>query len=74
MFSAIINRVEKSSLRTIDPDLFYQNIEVISFDLKPFLRDGLLLIEKDFRKSIEDHNWNHESKSLFLKYSSLSIK
>ena len=58
MSSEIINRVEKSSLRTIDPDLFYQNIEVISFDLKPFLRDGLLLIEKDFRKSIEDHNWN----------------
>jgi hypothetical protein len=58
MSSEIINRVEKSSLRTIDPGLFYQNIEVISFDLKPFLRDGLLLIEKDFRKSIEDHNWN----------------
>ncbi len=58
MSSEIINRVKKSSLRTIDPELFYPDIQRISFDLKPWLKDGLLLVEKDFRKSVDNHNWN----------------
>lgn len=58
MSSEIINRVKKSSLRTIDPELFYPDIQRISFDLKPWLKDGLLLVEKDFRKLVDNHNWN----------------
>jgi hypothetical protein len=53
----ITNRVEKSSLKTLDLDFFYPKLEIVTFDIKFWLKDELLLIEKDFRKSINQFNW-----------------
>ena len=53
----ITNRVEKSSLKTLDLDFFYPKLEIATFDIKFWLKDELLLIEKDFRKSIDQFNW-----------------
>ena len=53
----ITNRVKKSSLKTLDLDFFYPKFEIATFDIKFWLKDGLLLIEKDFRKSIDQFNW-----------------
>jgi len=53
----ITNRVKKSSLKTLDLDFFYPKLEIATFDIKFWLKDELLLIEKDFRKSINQFNW-----------------
>jgi len=53
----ITNRVENSSLKTLDLDFFYPKVDKVSFDIKPWLKDDLLVIEKDFRKSINQFNW-----------------
>jgi hypothetical protein len=53
----ITNRVEKSSLKTLDLDFFYPKVEISTFDIKFWLKDELLLIEKEFRKSINQFNW-----------------
>lgn len=53
----ITNRVKKSSLKTLDLDFFYPKLEIATFDIKFWLKDELLLIEKDFRESINQFNW-----------------
>ena len=53
----ITNRVKKSSLKTLDLDFFYLKLEIATFDIKFWLKDELLLIEKDFRESINQFNW-----------------
>jgi len=53
----ITNRVKKSSLKTLDLDFFYPKLEIGTFDIKFWLKDELLLIEKDFRESINQFKW-----------------
>ena len=45
----IKNRVQSSSLKTLDLDIFYTKMELVSLDIKPWLKNDLLVIEKDFR-------------------------
>lgn len=54
----IINRVANSKLVTIDLEEFYPKGKRISFDIKQWLDKGLVLKEKDFRKSVKNHNWS----------------
>ena len=56
MTKEVLNRVEKSGIVTIDFDEF-QTPKILVIDIKDWLNDGLYLIEKDFRKRIEKHNW-----------------
>ena len=51
----IKNRVAESSLVTIDFDEFINQEKVIVFDLKMWLKDELILIEKDFRNNVDNH-------------------
>jgi hypothetical protein len=53
----IINKIENSSLKTIDLDLLIPNNPRSIFDIKNWLKNDLILIENDFRKSVENHNW-----------------
>ena len=53
----IKNRVAESSLVTIDFDEFIKQKKIIVFDLKMWLKDELILIEKDFRNNVDNHNW-----------------
>lgn len=63
----IINRVAKSKLKTIDLDFFCPKTERISFDIKPWLKDELFLLEKDFRKKVENFEWqNFNNKAVFI--------
>ena len=48
----IKNRVQNSSLKTLDLDVFYPKMELVSFDIKPWLKNDLLVIEKDFREQL----------------------
>ena len=51
----IKNRVAESSLVTIDFDEFVNQKKIIVFDLKMWLKDELILIEKDFRNNVDNH-------------------
>jgi len=53
----IINRVSKSNLVTIELEDFYSDGKRIVLDISKWLHEGLILKEKDFRESIELHDW-----------------
>jgi len=57
MSEDIINRVAKSGIVSIDLGEYYPVEEIAELDLKPWLFKGLILKEADFRKDIEEYNW-----------------
>jgi len=66
MSHEIKNRIAESSLVTIDFDDFINQKKIIVFDLKMWLKDELILIEKDFRDKVNNHNWNNYNNHLVL--------
>lgn len=58
MSGEIVNRVANSSLVTLDLEDFYPSGQRIVFDIKDWLLEGLFLKEKEFRHSVESHDWN----------------
>ena len=58
MEEEIINRVSSSKLITIDLEDFYPEGKRIIVDISIWLYEGLILKEKDFRKSAEQHDWS----------------
>lgn len=54
----IINKVEKSSLISIDLDEHLAKVQSTFFDLKPFLFQEMILREKDFRAAMKEHEWD----------------
>ena len=66
MSNEIKNRVAESSLVTIDFDEFINQKKIIVFDLKMWLKDELILIEKDFRNNVNNHNWKEYNDHLVL--------
>lgn len=57
----IVNRVAQSPIITIDLEEIYPREERVSFDLKPFLFQELILREKDFRESLKSIDWSQYS-------------
>src|SRR5690349_10231228 len=53
----IINKVANSGLITIDLEDFYPRQHVAEIDIKDFLFEGIILKEKDFRKSLDEIDW-----------------
>lgn len=58
MEQTLINRVAQSGLVTINLEDFYPEAELLSFDIKDYLFQGLILKEKDFRKVLKEHDWS----------------
>ena len=56
--SEIINRVAQSSIVTINLEEIYPKQTRVVFDLAPFLDQGLVLREKEFRLALKDIDWN----------------
>lgn len=54
----IRNKVAESGLITLDPEKFFPIKNPVIFDLKAFLFREMLLKEKDFRESMDQHNWS----------------
>lgn len=52
-----LNKVENSSLKTIDLDSLIPNNPRVIFDIKKWLKDDLILIEKNFRELVKNHDW-----------------
>lgn len=57
MKKEIVNKVSKSDLITIDLEDFYPQGDRLVFDISIWLHEGLILKEKDFRESVQQHNW-----------------
>lgn len=53
----IVNKVANSGLITIDLEDFYPRQHVAEIDIKDFLFEGIILREKDFRKSLDEIPW-----------------
>lgn len=51
------NKVAESGIITINLEDFFPNESICSFDIKDFLFMEMLLKEKDFRASLEHHDW-----------------
>lgn len=58
MAEEIINRVAASKLKVIDLEDYYPSGKRISFDIKDWLWEGLVLREKEFRASVKAHDWS----------------
>jgi len=54
----IVNRVAKSSLITLDLEEHYPSGARTKIDIAPWLYEGIILKETDFRKSLEEHDWS----------------
>lgn len=54
----IVNRVAQSGIVNIDPADFYPKYDILELDIKPWLFQGLLLKEKDFRAALAEHDWS----------------
>lgn len=54
----IVNRIANSPLINIDLEELYPSGERILFDIKDWLYEGIILKEKEFRSSVENHNWS----------------
>ncbi|MFT4684383.1 MAG: hypothetical protein ACI863_000984 [Flavobacteriales bacterium] len=58
MTEDIINRVTNSKLVTIDLEDYYPEGKRIVFDIKDWLFKELILKEKEFRTSVNEHDWS----------------
>ncbi len=65
MADEIVNRVAKSPLITVNLEEFYPEGSRILLDIKPWLFEGLVLREKEFRAAVEQHNWE-QYKDVFV--------
>ncbi len=58
MSKDIINKVASSKLITIDLEDYYPQGNRIVIDIKEWLFEEIILKEKEFRVSINEHNWS----------------
>ena len=54
----IVNKISKSPIMTVDLDDFALKSEIIVFDIKNWLKNGLVLIENDFREKVKSFDWS----------------
>ena len=69
-----LNKVENSSLKTLDLDSLIPNDPREVFDIKNWLKDDLILIEKDFREFVKNHDWKqYQNKFVSIQCSNNAI-
>lgn len=57
MKKEIVNRIAKSPLITIDLEELYPPGKRVAFDIAPWLLEGIILREQDFRATVKEHDW-----------------
>ena len=70
MDKPLINRVANSGLITLNLEDHYPQKEIIHFDIKDYLFQGLLLREKEFRSALKEMDWTQYQGSILLIYCS----
>ena len=71
MAKQIVNRVANSVLKTIDLEELYPLGTRVAFDIAPWLQEGIILREKDFRESVSVHPWE-QYKNQYVSKSSIT--
>lgn len=54
----IVNRVAESDLVLYNLEALWDGAPVTALDLEPFLFEGIMLREKDFREKVKAHDWS----------------
>jgi len=54
----IVNKVAQSGLLTVDLAKYAPEREIVVYDIKDNLFQGLILREKDFREFVKTHDWS----------------
>ena len=54
----ITNRVAESEIEVYNLEKLWDEREIVELDLEPFLHEGLILREKDFRQHVKEHDWS----------------
>lgn len=67
----IENKIAKSGLETLDLGDFYDSTERVSLDIKPWLFQEMIIKEADFKKHLNEHNWNQYTGKYVCYYSSV---
>jgi hypothetical protein len=57
MKDEIVNRVANSKLVTLDLEELYPTQPRVMLDISPWLYEGLVLREKEFRAHLQSHDW-----------------
>lgn len=57
MEKEIVNRVANSKLVTFDLEELYPSGQRVQFDISPWLFEGIVLKEKEFRQYVKNHDW-----------------
>ncbi len=70
MEAIIENKVAKSGLITFDLEAFYPKSEIVELDIAPFLFQGLLLKEKEYREYLSNLDWSVYSGKIIAVYCS----
>ena len=55
---AIPNKIANSGLITLSLEDYYPKGERKHLDIAPWLYEGMILKEKDFRESVKNHDWS----------------
>lgn len=66
----IVNKIKQSKLETIDLEKILSDVSVREFDLRDHLFKGMILKEKEFRDSLNTHNWEQYQDSYLAVYCS----
>lgn len=53
----IINRVEESDIEVYNLEALWDEQPIAELDIEPFLVEGLILREKEFRQHVKAHDW-----------------
>ncbi|MEZ5046709.1 MAG: DUF2480 family protein [Chitinophagaceae bacterium] len=73
MEEIIQNKVAESGIMTLNLENFLATNYVV-LDIQPFLFMGLILKEKDFRKSLQEHDWTlYQDKNVIISCSADAI-
>lgn len=63
----LTNRVAESEIEVYNLEALWDEREIIELDMEPFLYEGLILREKEFRQHVKDHDWTqYEDKHVAL--------
>ena len=53
----IVNRVAESDLKIFNLEELWDGKEIVELDIAPWLYEGMIVREKDFRQIVKDHAW-----------------
>lgn len=70
MEGEIKNKVAESKLITLSFEDFYPQGKRMELDMAPWLFEGIMLREKDFRESLKNHNWSQYKDAFVAVYCS----